>query len=457
MSSQISITLPGYECQLDEKGALHSQLKVRSAALDLAKIGVNEQFIHTIPSNENETLNYRCGCSFQIVSLKNNLRFAMRSKQVAVPLGADFFPIATPRIQDVMRKVMNQINLTDEGMFNQTLKGSLASASFASSWNAQKDCIVTLNFNNPIHNRETSEISELIEWGESLCQECQITTLILRSKKMVLNVGRSPPFIDDTIHIRIRHDDGSIEICIESPEETSNSSKQSLIPIFYRKPEDAFQHPNSKTMAQALSWVLNTLKEITKESKRCVTKKYFMLEMYCGSGAHTMAISKSKLFEAIVAVEIDRRLVDALKVNSTLNDCNPEEGKDGDNTPVYIFQGDASEWASKSTLYRRRESFMEDANKMTKIFWFAQDYEVLLVDPPRSGLGEEVCNLALNGSFEHIIYVSCGREALVKDVAFLSRAFDVLDCTITDLFPRTSSIETLVHMRRRGIKDPCFE
>lgn len=177
-----------------------------------------------------------------------------------------------------------------------------------------------------------------------------------------------------------------------------------------------------------------------------------MLEMYCGSGAHTMAISKSKLFEAIIAVEIDRRLVDALKVNSTLNDCNPEDGEDGDNSSVYIFQGDASEWASKSILYRGKSQSMECANKMTKNFWFAQDYKVLLVDPPRSGLGKEVCNLALNGSFEHIIYVSCGRQALVKDIAVLSQDFDVLDCTITDLFPRTSSIETLVHMRRREIK-----
>lgn len=241
MSSQISITLPGYECQLGENGALHSHLKVKSAALDLAKIGVNEQFVHTIPSNENETLNYRCVCSFQIVSLNNNLHYAMRSKHVAVPLGADFFPIATPRIQEVMKKMIYQINQTDEGMFNQTLKGSLASASFASSWNEQKDCIVTLNFNNPIHNRETSEISELVDWGESLCELCQITTLILRSKKMVLNVGRVPPFIDDTLHIRIRHDDESIQICLEVPDEPSNSSKQSLIPIFYRKPEDAFQ------------------------------------------------------------------------------------------------------------------------------------------------------------------------------------------------------------------------
>mmetsp|Transcript_557 Transcript_557/g.860 ORF Transcript_557/g.860 Transcript_557/m.860 type:complete len:160 (-) Transcript_557:102-581(-) len=93
--------------------------------------------------------------------------------------------------------------------------------------------------------------------------------------------------------------------------------------------------------------------------------------------------------------------------------------------------------------------------------WYNQDYDVLLVDPPRSGLDEKVCNMALNGTFTHIIYISCGRHALLKDLQRLccckeeeedekSSCFEVVDCALLDLFPRTKeSVESLVHLRRR--------
>ncbi len=67
----------------------------------------------------------------------------------------------------------------------------------------------------------------------------------------------------------------------------------------------------------------------------------------------------------------------------------------------------------------------------------------------RAGLDLQVCNLAIHGNFDHIIYVSCGRHALLEDLKVLSEAFDVVDCTLTDLFPRTDSVETLVHLKRK--------
>ena len=225
-------------------------------------------------------------------------------------------------------------------------------------------------------------------------------------------------------------------------------------PIFYRKSENAFQHPNSNTMLQALKWTLNKLNEIKAQSGYSDGVRFRLLEMYCGCGAHTMAIAKSNIFDTIVAVELDQRLVQACQSNCEQNSCSPKDENDDDkSTSVYVFQGDATEWAAKSLLRTRKEieGTIYTASKSSKSYWYTQQCNVLLVDPPRQGLSKEVCDLAANSSFEHMLYISCGRDALKADLQVLSTHFEVVDCTITDLFPRTTSVETLVHLRRRKV------
>ena len=82
--------------------------------------------------------------------------------------------------------------------------------------------------------------------------------------------------------------------------------------------------------------------------------------------------------------------------------------------------------------------------------WYELDYSILLVDPPKSGLDEQVCDMVINGPFEHVIYVSCGRRALLRDLMRMGdEYFVVADCLLIDLFPGTDSVESLVHLRRR--------
>ena len=73
----------------------------------------------------------------------------------------------------------------------------------------------------------------------------------------------------------------------------------------------------------------------------------------------------------------------------------------------------------------------------------------MLVDPPRQGLDPQVINLAVHGLYKHLIYISCGADALARDLKALSEYFEVADMCLTDLFPRTDSVESLVHLRRK--------
>jgi 23S rRNA (uracil1939-C5)-methyltransferase len=76
-------------------------------------------------------------------------------------------------------------------------------------------------------------------------------------------------------------------------------------------------------------------------------------------------------------------------------------------------------------------------------------FDILLVDPPRLGLGDKICQMAIQGSFQHILYISCGRHALKRDLERLDATFQIVNCHVLDLFPRTDSVESLVHLKRR--------
>lgn len=447
------IQLPGYGCSLEEDSVLHSSEKAKSAAADLEIIGIPRENITTLPCESfEETINYRCSCTFQIViGDSGDLQYSMRSAKEAVPLGGDYFPIATKRIQHNMKKVMQNLNKKDgEGNYTfNVMRRNLSSISFASSWNDDLDCIVTMNFCKPIYECEESK-KVILNTADNFCKVSEITSLILRSKKVKEIVGRTPIFIDDVINIQTSESNDILNISLGR----GDVNDKNTTPIFYRKSEDAFQHPNSNTMLQALKWMLNKLNEIKAQSGYSDGVRFRLLEMYCGCGAHTMAIAKSNIFDTIVAVELDQRLVQACQSNCEQNSCSPKDENDDDkSTSVYVFQGDATEWAAKSLLRTRKEieGTIYTASKSSKSYWYTQQYNVLLVDPPRQGLSKEVCDLAANSSFEHMLYISCGRDALKADLQVLSTHFEVVDCTITDLFPRTTSVETLVHLRRRKV------
>ena len=158
-----------------------------------------------------------------------------------------------------------------------------------------------------------------------------------------------------------------------------------------------------------------------------------------------------------MAVELDERLVNACKNNCRLNDClkssdtltaDDNVAPPTNQTLVKVFKGDAAEWAAKTLRRHHRE---QSASSQSKVDNY-NNFEILLVDPPRGGLDKQVCDMTLQGTFQHVIYVSCGRRALLRDLSVLcgnGGGFDVVDLAVIDLFPGTDAVESLVHLKRR--------
>ncbi len=79
----------------------------------------------------------------------------------------------------------------------------------------------------------------------------------------------------------------------------------------------------------------------------------------------------------------------------------------------------------------------------------AETPDLVVVDPPRSGLGERVARLLVNLRAARITYVSCDPATLARDLVYLLAArYRVDELHLVDLFPQTYHLESVVHLRR---------
>ena len=74
---------------------------------------------------------------------------------------------------------------------------------------------------------------------------------------------------------------------------------------------------------------------------------------------------------------------------------------------------------------------------------------LVVLDPPRAGLGVEGATLLGRIGPERIVYVSCDPETLARDLAVLAAAgYGLERVTLVDLFPQTFHLETVVWLRK---------
>ncbi|HZD93525.1 MAG TPA: 23S rRNA (uracil(1939)-C(5))-methyltransferase RlmD, partial [Candidatus Sulfotelmatobacter sp.] len=75
--------------------------------------------------------------------------------------------------------------------------------------------------------------------------------------------------------------------------------------------------------------------------------------------------------------------------------------------------------------------------------------ELVVVDPPRAGLGAKTTQLLASLRVKRIVYVSCDPATLARDVrTFLEAGYHVEEVHMVDLFPHTFHIESVVRLAR---------
>jgi len=75
--------------------------------------------------------------------------------------------------------------------------------------------------------------------------------------------------------------------------------------------------------------------------------------------------------------------------------------------------------------------------------------DLIVVDPPRTGLGPDITTLLAELAAPAIAYVSCDPATLARDLsALLASGYVIQSITLADLFPQTFHLETVVQLRR---------
>ena len=104
-----------------------------------------------------------------------------------------------------------------------------------------------------------------------------------------------------------------------------------------------------------------------------------------------------------------------------------------------------------------------EANEIENADYFVGEAEVLIpewadqgwvadamvVDPPRTGLGEALRDTILDTEPEKLVYISCNASTLARDLEDLTEVYDVDYIQSIDMFPQTARWEGIVKFTRR--------
>lgn len=140
-----------------------------------------------------------------------------------------------------------------------------------------------------------------------------------------------------------------------------------------------------------------------------------VLDLYCGTG--TIGIYISKYVKQVLGVEINQSAINDAKENKKINNI-------------------------------KNISFIcEDSSKVLKNIKYKPN--VVIVDPPRSGLTKKLIYDLLKIKANKIIYVSCNPLTLVRDLNLLENKYDVVSVTPVDMFPNTHHVECVCLLKLR--------
>ena len=141
------------------------------------------------------------------------------------------------------------------------------------------------------------------------------------------------------------------------------------------------------------------------------------LDLYAGVGLFSTALACS--FRHVVSVESSPTASNDLKYNLPAN----------------------SQAVRSATERYLSTTFMEKSHALHP--------DLIVVDPPRSGLGDPIARAIATVAAPRITYVSCDPATLARDLGpLMSAGYRVEEAHLVDLFPQTFHLESVLHLVR---------
>jgi 23S rRNA (uracil1939-C5)-methyltransferase len=119
---------------------------------------------------------------------------------------------------------------------------------------------------------------------------------------------------------------------------------------------------------------------------------------------------------------------------------------DGDREAVANLQRTAERWGLSINVKRAQAEKL-----LGKLAGGGRTYEVVVCDPPRSGIGVQAAKDLIAVASERIVYVSCDPATLARDLAVMVAAgspFELVDLRVFDMMPMTAEVEVVATLAR---------
>lgn len=141
-------------------------------------------------------------------------------------------------------------------------------------------------------------------------------------------------------------------------------------------------------------------------------------DLYTGAG--TIACYVANQAHSVIGLEYVAAAVEDARTNAALNGI----------TNATFFAGDMKDLLSAS--------FIQDLGHP----------DVVITDPPRAGMHEDVCKTLLAARPKRIVYVSCNAATQARDLQILTTAYSLKRVQPVDMFPQTMHVENIVLLER---------
>ncbi len=142
-------------------------------------------------------------------------------------------------------------------------------------------------------------------------------------------------------------------------------------------------------------------------------------DLYTGTG--TIANFVARNAKRVIGIEYIPEAIEDAKINSQINKISNTE----------FFAGDIKDILNNEFIS------------------FHGKPEVIITDPPRAGMHEDVTKKILEINPEKIIYVSCNPATQARDISILSEKYSLEKVQPVDMFPHTAHVESVAQLVRK--------
>ena len=150
-----------------------------------------------------------------------------------------------------------------------------------------------------------------------------------------------------------------------------------------------------------------------------LTGNELVYDLYTGTG--TIANFVARQARQVIGIEYVPEAIEDAKVNSDINSIS--------NT--LFFAGDMKDILNKEFICQHGRP------------------DVIITDPPRAGMHQDVIDTILFAAPERIVYVSCNPATQARDLQLLDAAYKVVKVQPVDMFPHTQHVENVVLLEKR--------